>query len=80
MTALIAAEFKRIAARRAVRLSVLLVAVGIVAAGVIGFATSSSVSDATYRQQVRAADAKVEAQRVTAEQCVEAHAASPDAT
>src|SRR5581483_9020270 len=73
VTALIAAEFKRIAARRAVRLCVLVAAVGIVAAGVIAFATSSSVSDATYRQEVRAANARVDAQRAAAEQCIQAH-------
>jgi ABC-type transport system involved in multi-copper enzyme maturation permease subunit len=49
------------------------VAVGIVAAGVIAFATSSSVADATYRRQVRAADAEVDAQRVAAERCIQAH-------
>jgi len=73
VTALMAAEFKRIVARRAVRLSVLLVAVGIVAGGVIAFATSSSVSDATYRRQVRTADAQFEAQRIAAEQCIQTH-------
>ncbi|MBV8982068.1 MAG: hypothetical protein JO086_14290, partial [Acidimicrobiia bacterium] len=70
MTALIRAEFQRTAARRAVRFSVLLVAVAIVATGVIGFTTSSSMSDTTYRQRVAAADAKAEAQRVAAEQCI----------
>jgi ABC-2 type transport system permease protein len=73
VTALVAAEFKRIVARRAVRLSVLLVAVGIVAGGVIAFATSSAVPDATYRQQVRAAEARIDAQRAAAEQCIQAH-------
>jgi hypothetical protein len=73
VSALIRAELRRIVARRAVRLSVLLVAVGIVAGGVIAFATSSSVSDAAYRQQVRAANAQVDAQRAAAEQCIAAH-------
>jgi ABC-2 type transport system permease protein len=67
------AEVKRIVARRAVRLSVLLVGVAIVAAGVIAFATSSSMSDAVYRQRVRAANAQVDAQRAAAEQCIQAH-------
>ena len=73
MSALIRAELRRIAARRAVRIAVLVVGVAIIGGGVLAFATSSSVSDATYRQEVRSADARAEAQRVGAEQCIAAH-------
>jgi len=73
VNALIRAEFQRIVARRAVRAVVAMVVVGIAAAGVIAFTTSSSLADATYRQQQQAAEVRFDAQRAAAEQCIQTH-------
>ena len=73
MNALVIAELRRIAARRAVRLAVLLVAIGIAAGGVIAFATTSSLPQATYEQRVRVADAKREAQLANMKTCLASH-------
>ena len=52
MTRLLAAEMRRIAARRLVRLTVVLTFAGIVLGGLAAFVWSDSLSEAAYQQRV----------------------------
>jgi hypothetical protein len=79
MKRLLAAELQRIAARRLVRLTVILTLAGIVIGGLAAFAFSHSLSETAYQQRVVAAHAREEAQRAQAEACVAAHGVSRDA-
>jgi hypothetical protein len=78
MTRLALAEMRRVVARRLVRLTIALAAVGIVIGGVLAYTTSSSVSEADFQQRVREATAQDHAQEEAAQRCVAAHGVSPD--
>ena len=73
MTRLLRAEIRRIASRRLVRRTMLLVAVAIAAGGILAFATTSALSDATYQQRVRVADVQRHARDERARACLKAH-------
>ena len=73
MTRLLAAEMRRIAARRLVRLTVVLTFAGIVLGGLAAFVWSDSLSEAAYQQRVVEAKARDEAQRAQIEDCIVAH-------
>ena len=73
MIRLLAAEVRRIAARRLVRLTVVLTIAGIVVGGVAAFVTSDSLSEETYQQRVVEAEARDEAQRAQTEACIVAN-------
>jgi ABC-2 type transport system permease protein len=77
MTALIRAELRRVAARRLVRRTVLLVVAAIAIGGIIAFVTTSSLSDATYRQRVATAETQQKAQDTRARACLQAHGVKP---
>ena len=76
MTRLLVAELRRVAARRVVRLTVVLACLGIAAGGVAAFAFSASLSEAEYQQRVRDADARQEAQQERSEACLRARGIS----
>ena len=73
MIRLLAAEMQRIAARRLVRLTVVLTFAGIVLGGLAAFVWSDSLSEAAYQQRVVEATARDEAQRAQIEDCIVAH-------
>ena len=73
MIRLFVAEMKRIAARRLVRLTVVLTLAGIVLGGLAAFVWSDSLSEAAYQQRVVEAKARDEAQRAQIEACIVAH-------
>ena len=77
MIRLVVAELQRIAARRVVRVTVLVAAVGIALGGVAAFAFSGSLSEETYQQRVEEAEARKEAQDAEIEACLQAHDVSP---
>jgi ABC-2 family transporter protein len=77
MTRLVRAELRRIAARRLVRVTLLLVAIAIVVGGVLAFATTGSLSEAKYDQRVRVATAAQNAQDAQINTCLQAHGVSP---
>jgi ABC-2 type transport system permease protein len=73
MAALLAAELRRIASRRLVRLTAALALIGAVLGGAAAFAFSGSLSEAEYQQRVAEADARVHAQDAQIESCLRAH-------
>ena len=73
MIPLLLAELQRIAARRVVRVTVLVAAVGIALGGIAAFAFSSSLSEETYEQRVEEAGARQLAQDAEIEACLRAH-------
>ena len=78
MGRLVIAEFRRIAARRLVRLTVLLALVGIAVGGVAAFALSDSLSEEAYQQRVAEAEQRAEAENDQIEACLRAHGVSGD--
>jgi ABC-2 type transport system permease protein len=74
---LVRAELRRIAARRLVRVTLVLAGVAIVLGGVFAFASSGSISPATYRQRARVADAQDHARDQRARACLAAHGVKP---
>ena len=70
MSRLLVAELQRFAARRLVRLTVLLAIIGIAVGGIVAFATSGSVSESTYQQRVRDAKARIRAQEIEIQSCL----------
>ena len=78
MTRLIRAEIRRVASRRLVRVTLLLVAVAIAAGGVLAFATTGSISEARYEQRVHTAQAQDRAVQARAAACVQAHGVGPN--
>ena len=72
MTRLLAAELRRIAARRLVRLTVVLALVGIAAGGIAAFVWTGSLSEATYQQRIAVAQERVQAQDAQIEACLDA--------
>jgi ABC-2 type transport system permease protein len=73
MPSLFAAELRRIASRRLVRLTAALALIGTLLGGAAAFAFSDSLSDAAYQQRVAEADARLEAQDAQIESCLRAH-------
>jgi hypothetical protein len=73
MIRLVVAELQRIAARRLVRVTVLVAAVGIALGGVAAFAFSGSLSEEGYQQQVEEAKARQVVQDAEIEACLRAH-------
>jgi hypothetical protein len=76
MMRLLAAELQRIAARRLVRLTVVLSLAGVVFGGVAAFVWSDSLSEPAYQQRVIDAKARDEEQRAQIENCLAAHGAA----
>jgi ABC-type transport system involved in multi-copper enzyme maturation permease subunit len=70
---LLLAEWRRIVARRVVRLTVVLTLAGIVVGGIAAFASSDSLSEATYEQRVAEAKAQQEAADAAIEACLLDH-------
>ncbi len=77
MIRLLAAEVQRIAARRLVRLTVVLALAGVVFGGVAAFVWSDSLSEATYQQRVTEAKAREVQQREQIDNCLAAHGVAP---
>jgi len=77
MTRLIAAELQRIAARRLVRLTVVLALAGVVVGGVAAFVWSDSLSDAAFQQRVIEAKARDDTQRAQIDNCLASHGVTP---
>ena len=73
MIRLVRAEFRRLLARRLFRIIALLAAIGLAGGGVLAFATSHSLSETTYQQRVKEAEAKRIAQRNNVEACLRQH-------
>ena len=73
MARLLAAELRRIAARRLVRLTAALALIATLLGGAAAFAFSGSLSEEAYQQRVAEADARVEAQDAQIESCLRAH-------
>jgi ABC-2 type transport system permease protein len=76
MTRLVRAELRRIAARRLVRVTLLLCAIAIVLGGCVAFATTGSLSEAKFDQRVRVAQAQQDAQEAQVSACLRAHGIS----
>jgi len=70
MARLLAAELRRIASRRLVRLTVVLALIGIALGGILAFARSSSLAESTYQQRVVDAKNQEIAQRAQIDQCL----------
>ena len=77
MRRLLRAELRRVAARRLVRVTIVIAGAGIAIGGVVAFATTGSLTEAGYRQRVREADARQRAQQAEVDACLRAHHASP---
>jgi hypothetical protein len=73
MKDLIASELHRVAGRRLVRLTLLLIALLAVAGGVLTFAKTSKISEAEHRQRERQAETEQEAQQAQTERCLRSH-------
>src|SRR5436305_943682 len=78
MMALVGAELRRIAARRLFRVTLLLAAIGLAGGGVLAFATSSSLSEASYQQRVTVAKAERQAQQAAVEACLARNGVAAD--
>jgi hypothetical protein len=73
MTRLLVAELRRVAARRLVRLSVVVAFVGIALGGVAAFVWSDSLSEEAYQQRVDDAEARRDTQEEEAAACLRAN-------
>ncbi len=76
MTRLVAAELRRIAARRLVRLTVLLAIVGIALGGLAAFVWSDALPERVYQQRVIEAKARQVTEEAQIETCLQAHGAT----
>jgi ABC-2 type transport system permease protein len=77
MTRLLIAELRRIAARRLVRLTVILAFVGIALGGVAAFVWSGSLSEDAYQQRVAEAKTRQVAAEAQIDSCLRAHGVTP---
>lgn len=77
MIRLVVAEFQRIAARRLIRVTVLVAAVGIALGGLAAFAFSGSLSEEGYQRRLEEASARQVAQDDQIEACLRAHDVLP---
>ncbi len=73
MTRLLAAELRRVAARRLVRLTVAVALLGIALGGVAAFVWSDSLSEETYQQRLDDAEARRDTQEEETEACLNAN-------
>ena len=73
MTRLVVAELRRIAARRLVRLTVVLAVVGIALGGAAAFVWSDALPEQVYQQRVVEAKARQVAEEAQIERCLQAH-------
>lgn len=73
MTRLVVAELRRIAARRLVRLTVVLAVVGIAAGGLAAFVWSDALPEHVYQQRVAEAKERQVAEEAQIERCLQAH-------
>jgi ABC-2 type transport system permease protein len=78
MGRLMIAELRRIAARRLVRLTVVLALVGIAVGGLAAFAFSDSLSEDAYQARVAEAAERAEAEEAQIEACLRAHGVDID--
>jgi hypothetical protein len=78
MAALFAAELRRIASRRLVRLTAALALIGTLLGGAAAFAFSGSLTEAEYQQRVVEADARREAENDQIEACLRANGIERD--
>jgi ABC-2 type transport system permease protein len=78
MGRLMIAELRRIAARRLVRLTVVLALVGIAVGGIAAFAFSDSLSEEAYQQRVTEAEERAVAENAQIEACLRAHGVDRD--
>jgi ABC-type transport system involved in multi-copper enzyme maturation permease subunit len=78
MGRLMIAELRRIAARRLVRLTVVLALVGIAVGGIAAFAFSDSLSEEAYRERVTEAEERAEAENAQIEACLRANGVDGD--
>ncbi len=76
MMRLVRAELRRIASRRLVRVTVLLVAIAIVGGGILAFTTTGALSEATFDHRVQVAEAQQNAQDAHIRSCLQAHGIS----
>jgi ABC-2 type transport system permease protein len=74
---LVVAELRRIAARRLVRLTVVLAALGIALGGVAAFVWSDALPEQVYQQRVVEAKARQVAQEAQIDSCLRAHGVTP---
>jgi hypothetical protein len=74
---LVVAELRRIAARRLVRLTVVLAIAGIALGGVAAFVWSDSLPEQTYQERVVEAKARRVAEEAQINSCLQAHGVSP---
>jgi hypothetical protein len=73
MMRLVVAELRRIAARRLVRLTVVLAGVGIAFGGVAAFVWSDALPEQAYQQRVAEAKARQVAEEAQIESCLQSH-------
>ena len=73
MTRLVVAELRRIAARRLVRLTVVLAVVGIAVGGIAAFVWSDALPEQVYQQRVAEAKERQVAEEAQIESCLQAH-------
>ena len=78
MTRLFVAELRRIAARRLVRLTIVLAAVGIAVGGGATFLSTGSLSQSAYEQRVADADATRSGVKTEVGNCLLAHGIDPE--
>ena len=78
MTRLILAELRRITARRLVRLSIVLAAVGIAVGGGAAYLSSSALSQSAYEQRVADAQTRGLVAKGDFQDCVRAHGIAPE--
>ena len=77
VTRLVVAELRRIAARRLVRLTVVLAVVGIAAGGLAAFVWSDALPEHVYQQRVAEAKERQVAEEAQIERCLQAHGVTP---
>jgi ABC-2 type transport system permease protein len=73
VTRLVVAELRRIAARRLVRLTVVLAVVGIAVGGIAAFVWSDALPEQVYQQRVAEAKERQVAEEAQIESCLQAH-------
>lgn len=76
MNLLLLAELRRIAARRLVRLIVVLAGIGIAVGGTVAFVSTSSLSEQAFQQRVGDAETRRDAQQVQTQECLRARGVS----
>lgn len=78
MKDLMAAELRRVADRRMVRLTMLVIALLVVAGGVLTFARTAAISEADFEQRERRAETEQDALQARSERCLREHGVEDD--